>query len=97
VFEYNNPTPNFDRSKVLGVATKLITLDKAHDDKAAALEVAAGGKLFHVLVADEGVGKDLIKNGGLRKRVTMAPLNRMNAFKLTPQASPISLVFFVLY
>ena len=43
-FEYNDPTPGFDRSKVKGLVAKLVTVkDAAHST---ALEVVAGGKLY---------------------------------------------------
>ncbi|PHU22761.1 Structural maintenance of chromosomes protein 2-1 [Capsicum chinense] len=66
-FTYNNPVKNFNRSKVKGVVAKLI---KVKDSSAmTALEVAAGGKLFNIVVDTEDTGKQLLQKGGLRKRV----------------------------
>ncbi|TFK38366.1 condensin complex subunit SMC2 [Crucibulum laeve] len=84
-FDYSDPVPNFDRRKVKGFAASLISLPEVHYNKATALEIAAGGKLFQVVVEDEHVGKDLIKNGRLKKRVTLIPLNKINAFTLSAQ------------
>ncbi|KAL3834639.1 hypothetical protein ACJIZ3_009375 [Penstemon smallii] len=76
-FSYNNPEKNFDRSRVKGVVAKLI---KVKDSSAVvALEVAAGGKLFNVVVDTESTGKQLLQNGGLRRRVTIIPLNKIQS------------------
>ncbi|KAG6829207.1 hypothetical protein H0H92_005336 [Tricholoma furcatifolium] len=82
-FEYSDPYPNFDRRKVKGQAATLITLPKEHHHKSTALEIAAGGKLFQVVVENEKVGSDIIKNGKLKKRVTLIPLNKISAFRLS--------------
>ena len=77
-FDYNDPVPNFDRRKVKGVAAQLIALSEEHYPKATALEIAGGGKLFNVVVDDELVGRDLIKNGNMKKRVTFIPLSKID-------------------
>ncbi|PPQ65045.1 hypothetical protein CVT26_015741 [Gymnopilus dilepis] len=77
-FDYQSPSPSFDHSKVKGVAAGLISLPPEHHNKATALEIAGGGKLWNVVVEDDRVGKELIKNGRMRKRVTFIPLNRIN-------------------
>ncbi|KAG5645320.1 hypothetical protein DXG03_006509 [Asterophora parasitica] len=84
-FDYVDPTPGFDRRKVKGKAATLISLEKDHYDKSTALEIAAGAKLYQVVVDNEQVGSQLIKNGGLKKRVTLIPLNKINAYKLSPR------------
>ncbi|KAJ0988950.1 hypothetical protein J5N97_007306 [Dioscorea zingiberensis] len=77
-FSYRDPVANFDRSKVKGVVAKLI---KVKDSSAmTALEVAAGGKLFNVVVDTEDTGKQLLQNGDLRRRVTIIPLNKIQSF-----------------
>ncbi|XP_039125905.1 structural maintenance of chromosomes protein 2-1-like [Dioscorea cayenensis subsp. rotundata] len=77
-FTYKDPVVNFDRSKVKGVVAKLI---KVKDSSAmTALEVAAGGKLFNVVVDTENTGKQLLKNGDLRRRVTIIPLNKIQSY-----------------
>ncbi|KAI0086823.1 condensin complex subunit SMC2 [Irpex rosettiformis] len=84
-FNYSLPHPNFDRSKVKGLVASLITLDSENYDKSTALEITAGGRLYNVVVQDEKVGKDLLQNGQLRKRVTIIPLNKISARTLPQQ------------
>ncbi|KAF8907016.1 condensin complex subunit SMC2 [Gymnopilus junonius] len=69
-FDYEDPSPNFDRRK-------------EHFNKATALEIAGGGKLYNVVIEDEKVGKELIKNGHMRKRVTFIPLAKITAWTLS--------------
>lgn len=45
-FQYSDPRPGFDRSKVFGVVARLVRVTDA--SAATALEVAAGGKLYQV-------------------------------------------------
>ncbi|XP_077223831.1 structural maintenance of chromosomes protein 2-1-like isoform X2 [Tasmannia lanceolata] len=76
-FTYRDPVQNFDKSKVKGVVAKLI---KVKDSSTmTALEVAAGGKLFNVVVDTENTGKQLLQNGDLRRRVTIIPLNKIQS------------------
>ncbi|KZT31844.1 hypothetical protein SISSUDRAFT_1038159 [Sistotremastrum suecicum HHB10207 ss-3] len=79
-FSYSPPSPDFNHSSVKGLVASLITLDEEHFDKSAALEIA-GGRLYNVVVENEKVGKDLLKRGQLKKRVTIIPLDKINAFK----------------
>ena len=44
-----------------------------------ALEVVAGGKLYQVVVDTEVTGKALLSKGQLQKRVTIIPLNKIDA------------------
>jgi structural maintenance of chromosome 2 len=87
-FQYSDPEPNFDRSKVKGFVATLFSIPKEHRNKANALEICAGGKLFQVLVESSDVGTKLLKKGKLAKRVTIIPLNQINAFQV--QAERIS-------
>ena len=84
-FNYTAPSPNFDHSKVKGLVANLVTLDSSDYNKSTALEITAGGKLYNVVVQDEKVGKDLLQNGRLKKRVTIIPLNKINAFRMSAQ------------
>lgn len=86
-FNYSLPHPNFDRRQVKGLVASLVTLAPADFDKSTALEITAGGRLYNVVVDNERVGKDLLQNGKLKKRVTIIPLNKINAHKLPPQVS----------
>jgi len=79
-FQYRDPERNFDRRKVKGVAAKLFSVK---DDRfCTALETAAGGKLFNVVVDTEQVGKMLLEKGELTRRVTLIPLNKVVANSL---------------
>lgn len=49
------------------------------------LQVAAGGKLFNVVVDTENTGKQLLQNGELRRRVTIIPLNKINSHTVPPR------------
>ncbi|KZV38721.1 structural maintenance of chromosomes protein 2-1-like [Dorcoceras hygrometricum] len=82
-FTYSDPEKNFDRSRVKGVVAKLI---KVKDSSAmVALEVAAGGKLFNIVVDTENTGKLLLQKGGLRRRVTIIPLNKIQNHPIPPR------------
>lgn len=65
----------------------LIDLDEANFRSSTALEICAGGKLYNVVVDDERVGSQLLEKGRLRKRVTIIPLNKINAFKMSAEVS----------
>jgi structural maintenance of chromosome 2 len=96
-FEYSDPSPGFNRAKVKGPAATLISLEEMHYNKATALEIAAGGKLYNIVVEDEQVGKDLIKNGQLRKRITIIPLNKITAYKLPAKVRKFSSLYMLLW
>ncbi|KAM0749892.1 RecF/RecN/SMC protein [Meredithblackwellia eburnea MCA 4105] len=76
-FDYTDPHRGFDRSKVKGLVANLVSLEEANMHAATALEVCAGGRLYNVVVDDENVGSELLKNGQLRKRVTIIPLTKI--------------------
>ncbi|RKF77430.1 Structural maintenance of chromosomes protein 2 [Golovinomyces cichoracearum] len=80
-FNYDEPSPNFDRSKVKGLVAQLFTLDKRRHDSGTALEICAGARLYNVVVDNETTGTQLLQNGKLRKRITIIPLNKITAFK----------------
>ncbi|KAF7542734.1 hypothetical protein G7Z17_g11322 [Cylindrodendrum hubeiense] len=84
-FNYADPVPNFDRSKVKGLVAQLFTLDKEHTAAGTALEICAGGRLYNVVVDSEVTGTQLLQKGKLRKRVTIIPLNKIAAFKASAQ------------
>ncbi|KAL7748023.1 Structural maintenance of chromosomes protein 2 [Sorochytrium milnesiophthora] len=85
-FDYSDPSPNFDRSLVKGLAVSLIDLPEHNYDKSTALEICAGGRLFNVIVENEVVASQLLKNGRLRRRVTIIPLNKIQAWKASVKA-----------
>ncbi|TMW60827.1 hypothetical protein Poli38472_000869 [Pythium oligandrum] len=75
-FKYTDPHRNFQRDKVKGVLANL--LETKHEWSALALEIAAGGKLYQVVVDNEQTAKDILKFGRLANRVTIIPLNRIS-------------------
>ncbi|CAM9771112.1 unnamed protein product, partial [Ectocarpus sp. 4 AP-2014] len=81
-FEYRDPERNFDRSRVKGLVAKLVKVkDPAHST---ALEVAAGGRLYQVVVDNQDTGKLLLERGNLKRRVTIIPLNKITPNPLRP-------------
>lgn len=84
-FNYADPIPNFDRSKVKGLVAQLFSLDKEYTKAGTALEICAGGRLYNVVVDTEVTGTQLLQKGKLRKRVTIIPLNKIAAFKASAQ------------
>eukprot|EP00624_Nannochloropsis_granulata_P000256 evm.model.NODE_10904_length_5915_cov_18.506340.1 len=75
-FEYRDPEKGFDRTRVKGLVARLLTLkDPA---AATAIEVVAGGKLYQVVTDTEQTGKLLLQKGGLKRRVTIIPLNKIS-------------------
>lgn len=84
-FNYADPVPNFDRSKVKGLVAQLFTLDEEHTKAGTALEICAGGRLYNVVVDTEVTGTQLLQKGKLRKRVTIIPLNKIATFKASAQ------------
>ncbi len=75
-FRFRDPEANFQRSRVKGVVAKLISVKDTNT--ATALEVAAGGKLFQVIVDTEVTSKALIDRGQLTRRCTIIPINKVN-------------------
>ncbi|XP_019642179.1 PREDICTED: structural maintenance of chromosomes protein 2-like [Branchiostoma belcheri] len=76
-FEYRDPEKNWDRSRVKGLVAQLITVkDVKH---AMALEVAAGNKLYNVIVDNEVTGKKIIDKGQLKRRFTIIPLTKISS------------------
>ncbi|KAF6208651.1 hypothetical protein GE061_017109 [Apolygus lucorum] len=75
MFEYDDPEPNFDRRKVRGLLCKLFKVQDSKFNRA--VETVAGGKMYNVVVDDEGISAKLIKKGNLRRRTTFAPLNKI--------------------
>ncbi|KKK26454.1 hypothetical protein P175DRAFT_0482635 [Aspergillus ochraceoroseus IBT 24754] len=84
-FNYTDPHPNFNRSKVKGLVAQLFTLDKDKLQAATALEICAGGRLYNVVVDTAETGTQLLQNGKLRKRVTIIPLNKISSFRASAE------------
>ena len=80
-FRFRDPEANFQRSRVKGVVAKLISVKDTNT--ATALEVAAGGKLFQVIVDTEVTSKALIDRGQLTRRYTIIPINKVEELLCT--------------
>ncbi|XP_054664845.1 structural maintenance of chromosomes protein 2 [Grus americana] len=76
-FEYTDPEKNWNPNHVKGPVVSLITVKDP--SKAKALEVAAGGKLYNIIVDTEVTGKKLLEKGELKRRYTIIPLNKISA------------------
>ena len=83
-FNYTDPISNFDRSSVKGVVAQLIEMKNADRD-AIALEVAAGSRLYNVVVDTEETASLLLKKGKLQHRVTIIPLDSIDARSIAPE------------
>lgn len=84
-FRYRHPGGDFDAAAVRGPIARLVRLKDPLD--ATALEVAAGGRLFQVVVDTDRDAKALLAHGGLRSRVTIVPLNWVKPRGLPPAAT----------
>ena len=84
-FNYSDPSPGFDRSKVKGLVAQLFALDKGKTRAGTALEICAGGRLYNVVVDTAQTGTQLLQNGKLKKRVTIIPLNKINVFRASAE------------
>ena len=75
-FRYSKPYDNFDDRKVDGL---IITLFKPVDKLySTALEIAAGGRMFHVVCDTDETAQLLVERKCLKKRMTFVPLNKIN-------------------
>lgn len=83
-FDFASPSARFDRSRVKGLVARLIKVKEQRC--ATALEVAAGGRLYNVVVDTQATGKELLQKGKLRRRVTIIPLDRIRAGGIRPEA-----------
>lgn len=83
-FEYKDPEKGFDRSRVKGLVASLIRVQPTEKRACTALEIAAGAKLFQVIVDTEQTGKLLLQKGQLKKRVTILPLNKVSYRLIEP-------------
>ena len=76
-FNYRDPEPGFNRSKVKGVVAKLFRLK---DPKfATALEVVAGGRIYNIVVDKAETASLLLARKCSQNRVTMLPLDKIEA------------------
>ncbi|KAL6926221.1 hypothetical protein ACO0SA_001713 [Hanseniaspora valbyensis] len=81
-FQYDKENVSFNLDSVKGVAATLFDITPEHLNKAQALQVCAGGRLFNIVVDNEKTGSELLEKGNLKKRVTIIPLNKISSRKL---------------
>lgn len=80
-FSYSDPTPDFDRRRVKGLVAQLFRLPVESTEASTALEICAGGRLYNVVVDSAKTSSLLIDNGKLRRRVTIVPLDKIDAHR----------------
>ncbi|GAB1226504.1 hypothetical protein ENUP19_0296G0034 [Entamoeba nuttalli] len=74
-FRYSLPSADFDRNRVKGL---IVTLFTPKENKySTALEIAAGPKIFHVVVDSDITASLLVEKKCLKKRMTFIPLNKI--------------------
>ncbi|KAF8005146.1 hypothetical protein HF325_000603 [Metschnikowia pulcherrima] len=81
-FQYLKPYPNFDLRSVKGLAMQLFSLKDSATEKAMALQVCAGGRLYNVVVDSADTALALLERGHLRRRVTIIPLDKIKVWSL---------------
>lgn len=77
-FKYTPPQHNFDPKRVCGTVCRLI--DVCDPVYCTALETAAGGRLYNVVVDNEVTSKLLLQRGQLQTRTTIIPLNKISGY-----------------
>ncbi|KAL0869443.1 hypothetical protein ABMA27_007677 [Loxostege sticticalis] len=82
-FKYSPPQPNFDSRRVSGTICRLI--DVCDPIYCTALETAAGGRLYNVVVDTEVTSKLLLQRGNLQTRTTIIPLNKISGHVIDAQ------------
>ena len=80
-FQYRDPEPNFDRRKVKGKVFQLISV--VENKYIRALEQAAGGRIYNIVVDNENTAKLLMKKECFSYHVNLIPNNKI-------QGQPIS-------
>lgn len=79
-FKYSPPLRDFDPRKVSGTVCRLINIcDPMY---CSALETAAGGRLYNVVVNMEVTSKLLLQCGNLQNHTTIIPLNKISGYNV---------------
>ncbi|CAI2175919.1 7498_t:CDS:10 [Funneliformis geosporum] len=84
-FELKEKEPLAERAQIKGLVAELINLNPQHMQCSLALEICAGGKLYNLVVENDEVATQLLKNGQFQKRVTIIPLNKIQAYRLSAE------------
>ncbi|KAJ3117966.1 Structural maintenance of chromosomes protein 2 [Phlyctochytrium bullatum] len=77
-FSYKSPGGSFHDEEVRGIVAQLVQVKDKFQECVIALEIAAGGKLYNVVVDTEATAAELLKRGHLTRRVTFIPVNKIN-------------------
>ncbi|XP_063934189.1 structural maintenance of chromosomes protein 2-like isoform X2 [Zophobas morio] len=80
-FTYTPPSATFDHLCVKGMVARLIHVPSS--TYCTALEVAAGGRLYHVVVDTQHAAAQLLARGNLKRRVTIIPLDKIAVKTIT--------------
>lgn len=81
-FNYSKPYADFDSLSVKGVAMELFGLKESETDKALAVQLCAGGRLYNVVVDNSNTATALLDKGQLRRRVTFIPLDKITTWQI---------------
>lgn len=81
-FNYAKPYADFDPLSVKGVAMELFGLKESETDKALAVQLCAGGRLYNVVVDNSNTATALLDKGQLRRRVTFIPLDKITTWQI---------------
>lgn len=79
-FDYASPNKKFNRNSVRGVVANLVTVKEPA--ASTSLEVAAGGKLYAVVIDTADNAKSILTKGKLKRRVTIIPMDKMQTNQL---------------
>jgi structural maintenance of chromosome 2 len=90
-FNYT-PSRGFDTRKVEGFVVSHSALNPEDSDhrKSTVPEIAAGGRLYNPIVEDERVDKEHLERGGIKKRVTLVPFNKIRAFRVSTEVYAVA-------
>lgn len=81
--EFHCNLPHLNSKLVKGIVASLFTLTDL--EKAFALQVCAGGRLYNVIVDNASIALDILERGQLKKRVTIIPLDKIQSRLLDTQ------------
>lgn len=75
-FNYTKPFPSFNSADVNGLVCELFS-PKNLEEHSLAIEKACSGKLYNVVVSNDGTAKALLSHGRIRERRTFLPVNKI--------------------
>jgi structural maintenance of chromosome 2 len=75
MFRYSDPEDNFNRNRIKGVICYLFFCTISF--YCLSLEIAAGAKLFHIVVDSDETAKKILQKANLNRRVTLIPENKI--------------------